>query len=268
MNQNVRIEPGGVNGIMAAPPSKSMMQRAVTLATLANGTSEISNPSFCDDSKAALGIARALGADVEENENCVKITGGIKPQGKGNVTVNCGESGLCIRMFSPIAALFDKEITLTGNGSLLSRPVGMIEEPLRALGAECKTDNGRPPVTVRGPMKGGNTRIDASTSSQFISGLLIALALCPEDSKILVNNLKSRPYVEMTLELLERFGINIKHDDKLSEFNISGSQNYTPIHYTIEGDWSGASFLLVAGAISGSVSVTGLRASSLQADKA
>jgi len=262
---DVKIEPGEVSGTIIAPPSKSMMQRAVALALLADGTTKISNPSFCDDSKAALEIAKALGAEVIVDGNTVQITGS---KNLVSSSLDCGESGLCMRMFSPIAALFDKEITLTGKGSLMSRPVGMIEEPLRALDATCKTNNGKPPVVVRGPMKGGNITVDGSESSQFLTGLLIALPLCERDSMLSVKNLKSRPYVDMTLQIAREFGATIVEKDRA--FNINGNQQYSARDCKIEGDWSGAAFLLVAGAIvgNGRLRVNGLNEDSAQADKA
>jgi 3-phosphoshikimate 1-carboxyvinyltransferase len=171
-------------------------------------------------------------------------------------------------MFTPIAALFGRETEITGKGSLLSRPVGMMEEPLAKLGASCKTNGGVPPLTVRGPIHGGKLQVDGSASSQFITGLLMALPLCEEGSELHVTNLKSKPYVEMTLALLEKFGVQVKHGKELDRFVIKGGQRYKPAAYTVEGDWSSAAFLLVAGATAGKVRVRGLDIASLQADRA
>lgn len=259
---NCTTEPGEINGEVNAPPSKSMMQRAVAAALLAEGSSEILNPSFCNDAMAAIGIAEALGAIVRKDEGKVVITGGLKP--KKN-TLNCGESGLCMRMFSPIAALSDQEITITGNGSLLSRPAGMIEKPLKKLGAECKTANGKIPIRITGPIKGGNITIDGSTTSQFLSGLLMVLPLCKEDSEVKVANLKSRDYVTLTQDVLGKFGITVNSDKDI--FHIQGNQKYTAATIQIEGDWSGAAFILVAGAIAGEVTVKRIEARSKQPDK-
>lgn len=259
------IEPSSLEGTLAAPPSKSMMQRAVAAAALAPGSSVLLNPSFCDDAVAALGIAEGLGADVSREPTKVRIKGGGKPKGH---RLTCGESGLCLRLFTPLAALFDRPFTMTGTGSLVSRPVGALEEPLRTLGARCQTHRGFPPVTVRGPIRGGKVSVDGSMSSQVASGFLMALPRCPQDSILRVSNLKSKPYLRMTLSLLKEFGIVVRYDEGLTEFEIPGNQSYRPRTYRVEGDWSGGAFPLVAGAIAGRVTVRNLAVKSLQADRA
>ncbi|MBM4387276.1 MAG: 3-phosphoshikimate 1-carboxyvinyltransferase, partial [Deltaproteobacteria bacterium] len=183
-------------------------------------------------------------------------------------SIDCGESGLCARMFAPIAALSEDEVSLTGRGSLLSRPMNMIEKPLRDLGAECVTNKGKLPIKVRGRLKGGTIGIDGSAGSQFLSGLLTALPLCGNDSEIVVSNLKSKPYVRMTIETLKRCGIEIICDDAMTRFGIPGGHRYKPVEHAIRGDWSSASFFLVAAAIAGSVRIAGLDPDSLQADRA
>ncbi|MFH1227899.1 MAG: 3-phosphoshikimate 1-carboxyvinyltransferase [Planctomycetota bacterium] len=259
------VMPSKVNGTVKAPPSKSMMVRAVAASLLAPGRSEILNPSFCGDSLAALGVAKALQAHVSKKNNKVIIEGS---KNQKTALLDCAESGLCIRMFAPIVSLFGQKFILTGAGSLSSRPVGMIEQPLVKLGALCKTNNGYPPVIVRGPIDGGNLEIDGAITSQFLTGLLMALPLCGKDSTISVSNLESKLYIQMTIAILKDFGITVNHDRNLSKFRIPGRQEYRPRAYTVEGDWSGASFLLVAGAIGGRVKVIGLSMNSLQADKA
>jgi 3-phosphoshikimate 1-carboxyvinyltransferase len=141
-------------------------------------------------------------------------------------------------------------------------------ESLTALDVFCTTESGHAPILVKGPMKGGRIHTDASVSSQFLSGLLMALPLCGKRSVVTVSGLASAPYVRMTVALLRLFGVRIEHDDGLEEFVIEGNQAYRPSVYAVEGDWSGASFLLVAGAIAGSVTVRGLNPESFQADRA
>jgi len=126
--------------------------------------------------------------------------------------LNCGESGLAIRLFSPIASLFDAEITVTGAGSLKRRPMHMIEEALRQFGVECATTNGMLPLTIRGPLRGGECDIDGSISSQLLTGLLMSLPVAVKDSAVKVRNLKSKPYIDMTLEVLRDFGIEITNE--------------------------------------------------------
>lgn len=242
-----------------------MMQRATAAGILAPGITIIENPSFSDDAEAALGIAEALGARVNRSRDFVRIEGGGVPV---KFNLDCRESGLALRMFTAIASMYNNEFTLSGDVPLLSRPLPDIEEPLRELGAEAATSNGFAPLTVRGPLTGGPVEVDGSISSQFISGLLMALPLCKKNSLLKVRNLKSRPYLQMTLDLLEHFQIKIDHDASLSEFSIPGNQRYKAAEYFVEGDWSGASFLLTAGAIAGRAEVRGLDIESSQADRA
>jgi len=239
------------------------MQRVIVACLLAGGRSVISNPSFCDDAKAALSVAVDLGAKVKVEKNRVIISGGFDPVGN---TLNCGESGLGLRMFSAVAALSGKEITLVGHGTLKSRSVAMIEKPLTDLGARVTLKQGKLPVTVCGPITGGKAMVDGSLSSQFLTGLLIALPLAEKDSELIVNNLKSRFYIDLTIKVLKDFGIEILNNE-YKHFIIPGSQVFISGEYEIEGDWSGAAFLLVAGAIGGEVKIENLDINSNQADR-
>ena len=232
-----------------------MTQRAIAAALLADGQSIIHNPSYCDDSLAAMSIAVGLGARVEPQADELKITGSaILKEPK----LNCGESGLAIRMFSPIAALYPVEITMVGANSLKKRPMIMIEEALNQLGVKVhKLQEDFFLLPFRDRLTGGKCEIDGSVSSQLLTGLLMALPLAAKDSEIKVKNLKSKPYIDMTIQILKSFGITIENDD-YKVFRIPGNQKYTPDNYTVEGDWSGGAFLLVAGAINGHLTVTGL----------
>lgn len=258
------VEPSFVRGEIKAPPSKSMTQRAIAAAVLADGQSVLLNPSYCDDSLAAMSIAVSLGARVEPQADRMNITGSIELKEK---KLNCGESGLAIRLFSPVAALFDTEITMTGAGSLKKRPMNMIGDALNQLGVKCSSADGFLPLTIRGPLKGGYCEIDGSVSSQLLSGLLMSLPLADENSSIKVHNLKSKPYIDMTLAVLRNFGITITNEN-YELFKVQGKQKYLPLTYEIESDWSGGSFLLVAGAINGELQVSGLRIDSYQSDMA
>jgi len=256
------LEPSALKGSIKAPASKSMTQRAIAAALLTDGQSIIRNPSYCDDSLAAMSIAVGLGARVEPKVNELKITGSaILKESK----LNCGESGLAIRMFSPIVALYPSEITLVGANSLKKRPMFMITEALNQLGVECKSSDGFLPLTIKGPLNGGKCEIDGSVSSQLLTGLLMAMPLASKDSEIVVRNLKSKPYIDMTIQLLSLFGITVVNSN-YTLFRIQGNQKYTPHDYTVEGDWSGGAFLLVAGAINGEISVKGLMKDSRQSD--
>ncbi len=262
------VKPSKIRGTVKAPPSKSMMGRALAASLLAAGTTTIENASWCDDASAAVDAIETLGATVSKDGDCVSITGTGKPLAPLRGVIDCRESGLTMRMLAPIAALAARDLTLVASGSLRARPMGMVEA-LRSLGVACTTASGLPPVTVKGPLRGGTTVIDGSMTSQFLTGLLMALPLCEEDSHITVSRLKSGPYVVMTLRLLGLFGIRIENDEGLDEFRIEGGQTYRPLsRIVIEGDWSGASFLLVAGATAGQVTVHGLDPRSAQADRA
>jgi 3-phosphoshikimate 1-carboxyvinyltransferase len=258
------VESSGIKGHLKAPASKSMTQRAIAAALLADGQSIIHNPSYCDDSLAAMSIACGLGARVEPQADELKIIGSVVLK---EPKLNCGESGLAIRMFSPIAALYPAEITMVGANSLKKRPMFMIEEALNQLGVKCTSSGGFLPLTIKGPIVGGYCEIDGSVSSQLLTGLLMALPLAARNSEIKVNNLKSKPYIDMTMQILKSFGITV-HNTGYNLFKIPGNQKYIPHNYTVEGDWSGGAFLLVAGAVNGQLSVHGLRTDSLQSDMA
>ncbi len=230
---------------------------------MANGTTILRNPSRSDDALAATDVIISLGASVEDFEDRLIVHGGMS---QVRSTLDFGEAGLGIRLFSAIAALQPYPIYLTGSGSLQSRPMHIIEEALGSLGVSCKTEGGYLPIRVQGPMQGGDIHIDGSMSSQVLTGLLMALPKAPNDSTISVDNLKSTPYIDMTLEIMDYFGVKVSHVN-YKKFSIPGGQTYKPVDYFIEGDWSGAAFLLVAGAIAGSVKVNGIKPGSLQADR-
>lgn len=258
------VAPSAIKGSIKAPSSKSMTQRAIAAALLAGGETTIVNPSYCDDSLASMSIAAGLGARVKPGTNELLITGGSELK---EHKLNCGESGLAIRMFSPVAALWPDEIIMTGAGSLKNRPMSMIEEALQQLGVKCSSNNGLLPLTINGPLSGGECEIDGSVSSQLLTGLLMALPVAGKNSVIKVRNLKSRPYIDMTLQVLDKFGVSVTNEN-YSKFLILGKQHYNAIKFEVESDWSGGAFLLVAGAIAGEVTVHGLRQDSRQSDKA
>lgn len=223
----------------------------------------ILNPSRCDDALSAAGIVQALGAVVEWGEDRVVVS----PNATSREDVlDCGESGLCARLFAPIAALGGRETRLAGRGSLLRRPLGPIDGPLAALGAAAASAGGFLPLTVKGPLRGGRAVVDGSTSSQFVSGLLMALPRAESNSVLEVRNLTSIPYVELTLRMLAEFGVAVAHEG-FRTFRIPGRQTYAGSEYRVEGDWSGAAFLLTAAALAGSVRVTGLDPGSSQPDR-
>ncbi|MCX5807632.1 MAG: 3-phosphoshikimate 1-carboxyvinyltransferase [Proteobacteria bacterium] len=263
------ISSSKIDATIDAPASKSVMIRVVAAALLASGTSEIVNPSFCSDGLTALAIADTLGAEIYRGDKSVTIKGNdsLKERGIKSNVLDCGESGLCMRMFTPVTGLLEEEIILKASGSLINRPMKMVEA-LTDLGATCRTEAGFAPVMVKGRINGGRINISGAESSQFLTGLLMALPLCSGDSHIVVTGLKSKPYIELTIDIMGRFGVKVLHDKNLEEFYIRGDQQYKSSTYVTEGDWSGAAFFLVAGALAGSIKVRGLNPASYQADKA
>jgi len=258
------VKPSTVSGTLAAPASKSVAQRAIAIASMAKGVSEIFSVGNSDDVKVAISVSRALGAMIDEQYDRLTISGGLSIP---KTILNCGESGLSVRMFSAIASTLESEVVLTGKGSLLSRPMGVVEESLRSMGVTCSANQGRLPISVHGPLKGGIANVDGSISSQVLTGMLIASPYANSDITIHVKNLQSRPYIDITLEMMKSFGVNVANKG-YDEFLVKSGQRYQPRNYIVEGDWSGAAFLLVAGAIGGRTKVENLKISSTQADKA
>src|SRR5687768_15583701 len=254
------IHPSTISGVVEVPPSKSAMQRACAAALIRKGVSVIRNPGNSEDDKAAIEIITQLGANVSFNDGQMIVhSNGICPV--SNV-LNCGESGLGARLFTPIAALSSERITITGKRSLLNRPMDFFDEIFPLLGVKAELTDGKLPVTVQGCLQPANIAIDGSISSQFLTGLLMAFSAAEaKNATITVNDLKSKPYIDLTLKVMKAFGLKTPSNKDYSEFyfdNSTVSNSPSDIHYTIEGDWSSAAFLLVAAAISGKMSVTGI----------
>lgn len=268
---NIQIEPSLVSGTIIAPASKSCMQRACALALLHEGETIISNPGKSNDDLAALDIIQKLGAEIlflEDGRLFIKSSKSQQLQIGENL--NCGESGLGVRMFTPIAALSTSTKTINGEGSLLTRPMHFFDEIFPQLGISIQSNNGHLPLKIKGPLQPTDITIDGSLSSQFLTGLLIAFAKAATKSiTISVKNLKSKPYIDLTLQMMKHFGYAVENNNYES-FTIKPINHLSKptINYTVEGDWSGAAFLLVAAAISGGITVKGLDVFSTQADKA
>ena len=254
-------------GEITPPCSKSYAQRALAAALLAEGRTTLRGIELCRDTRSAIATIEALGAKVELiDDNTISIIGGLNP---ATNKLNVGESGLAARLFTPIAALCDKAITIDGEGTLKHRPMAMMVEPLRQLGIEIRDGGGRVPIEVRGPMQGGRVMVDGSISSQFITGLLLALPKAQHDTTIVVEGAVSTPYIDMTLETLERFGVEVMYNEgDYTQFYVEGGQRFNAVDYTIESDWSAAATLMVAAAIAGEVTIRNISTLSRQADTA
>ncbi len=264
----VTIHPSRVLGSVQAPASKSSMQRACAAALLHRGQARILNPGTSNDDRAALDVITHLGARILSHTPDVLLieSGGVQPV---SGTMNCGESGLGIRMFTPIAALSEKPVTITGTGSLTTRPMDFFDAVLPQLGVSVRSNGGKLPLEIQGPLQPAAITVDGSLSSQFLTGLLMAFAATVKEAvTIRVTNLKSRPYIDLTLDVLKQFGYRVQNNAYASFTVLPADPAGSTIQYTVEGDWSGGAFLLVAGAVRGRVEVPGLSTDSTQADKA
>ncbi len=270
----VVIHPSQLKGNVRAPSSKSSMQRALAAALLVKGKTIIHHPGHSNDDKAVIGILKALGAEIEAAKDTLVIHSEGFPftTHHSPLTIHCGESGLGIRMMTPVLALSNNEITITGEGSLLDRPMDFFDEIFPKLKVKIKSNNGKLPLVIKGPLQPANIGINGSLSSQFLTGLLMAYAAA--DAKkvsIKVNNLNSKPYIDLTLEVMKQFGLKRPFNKNYEEFFFDESTHdsrLTTHDYSVEGDWSGGAFLLVAGAIAGPITVRGLDLTSAQPDKA
>jgi len=261
------IKPANITGVITAPASKSAMQRACALALLNNGKTIIQNPGKSNDDIAAMNIIRALGATLHYEDDALVVNSNGIVNGSG--PVSCGESGLSLRMFAPLAALSNHEIILTGEGSLLKRPMHFFDEVFPSLGIKTKTNNGFLPITIKGPLLAGDTSIDGSMSSQYLTGLLFAFAKTAKHPVVIsVHDLKSKPYIDLSMQMLGVFGYHVTHENYAAFFIGPAVEKQRDIFYHTEADWSAAAFLLVAGAIAGGIRVKGLDLYSAQADRA
>ncbi|MBO5745915.1 MAG: 3-phosphoshikimate 1-carboxyvinyltransferase [Clostridia bacterium] len=258
------IVPHSLNGTVTAPPSKSAGHRSLICAALSDKPVTVFNCGESDDMTATINTLRALGADITRKGLDVYVNPCRK--NNRNVELDCNESGSTARFMIPVAcALGAENITVTGHGRLPERPFDTIVDVLRQNGITCSDT--KLPMTVSGQLKSGNFSLPGNISSQYISGLLLALSIIEGDSRInLTSELQSRDYVMMTINELRCFGAEITVGD--SFFEIKGKEALTACDRTVEGDWSQAAFHLSAGAVGGDITVNGLDQNTLQGDSA
>lgn len=261
-----RIEPFKFCGSITANSSKSYAQRAFILSLLSNSKSHIFNSDESNDVKAIKKCIQQLGASIIQIENGFEI---IPPAQKVNqpIELNVGESGLALRMLGIVATHFSTDIIINGEGTLLKRSQKHLIEVLKQLGLIVSHSDFHLPIHIRGEITNHRIEIDASESSQVLSGLILTLPLLEKDTEFTIKNIASLPYFEMTIDIMQRFGIDLSAKLETS-FNIIGNQNYSGCEYSVEGDWSGAANHLVGAAISGEVELIGLNTNSKQSDKA
>ncbi len=259
-----------INGSVKAPPSKSYTHRAFLMAFLADGESIIRDPLYSEDTLASLNSCIALGSSVIRTESKCKIRGvGGKPETPNDV-LDLKNSGTTLRILTSVASLADGYTVLTGDESLKTRPMQDLLDALNPLGVSAYStrNDGKPPIIVKGGLNGGKTSIKGSVSSQFISSIVMA-APCSKNSVDLVveGEFISQPYVEMTLDLMNKFGVNVDYNKNEKSFHIE-PQTYSPVDYTVEGDYSSASYIIAAAAaLESEVTIENLMKDSKQGDK-
>ena len=275
-----------IDAAVAIPSSKSFAQRAIIAAALADGVSHLSGYTPCGDNEAAVSVARDLGAEVNANGSGLEIRGIAASPGCIDINaLHTGESGLLTRLMIPLLPMISKSpVRITGEKTLLDRPLKGAEEMMSAFGVNMENESGdcRIPLTVTGPLHSGQAEISGRYGSQLISGLLMALPLADKYSKVTVREPKSIPYMFITLDVMKKFGVRVGNEmmgdrefvesggdwSLCSEmlFKVKGGQRYKAADFAIEGDWSSAANFLVAGALFGKVEISGLDTASLQAD--
>lgn len=272
LQDTVVVEKGFVQGVIYAPTSKSSMQRACAASLIKRHISIVENIGVSNDDKASLKVIQDLGAKIKYLDDRRIEIDARQAFEQYNATINFGESGLGIRMFTPIAALVQGKVHIMGEGSLLLRPMSFFDTILPQLNVDITSHEGRLPIQIQGPLQPQNIEIDGSLSSQFLTGLLFSFAATnAADKTIVVNNLNSKPYIDLTLKVLADFDLPVPNNDNYKRFTFSKcSEQKEPsvTHYKVESDWSGGAFLLVAAAIAGQLKVHGLQLDSTQADKA
>lgn len=259
-----------IEGVIKAPPSKSYTHRAIIISSLADGKSILNDPLYSEDTLASLNACRALGCDIKkENNRCiVNGTGGDLKTPED--VLDLKNSGTTLRIMTGVSSLAPNYTVLTGDNSLRTRPMQDLLDALKCLGVTVLSTrrNGKPPICIKGGFKGGKTDINGSVSSQFISSLLISspYAEIPVDINV-KGDFISKPYVNMTTDVMEKFGVNLDYDKENSSFHVD-PQTYKNRDYTIEGDYSSASYIIgAAAALVGEVKIKNIFEDSKQGDK-
>jgi len=260
------ISRSDASGRVTAPSSKSYTLRGLMCAALARGESEVIAPLTSDDTEAAIDVLGQLGVGLERRGDRWTVSGGHFHQAQADLF--CRDSAVTFRFMAAIASLVPGTHRLTAGPSLSRRPVGPLVEALRQVGVTCSDDDGRPPVIVTGgTLRGGTTTLPGNVSSQFVSALLLAAPFSEKGTTIrLATPLESAPYVLMTLDCMQWFGVSVAFSESMDAFDVV-RQTYKPTSYRVESDWSSASYPLALGAMAGEVTVDNLSPESLQGDR-
>lgn len=260
----IEIKPSTLCGEIIAPPSKSIAHRFLICGALSRGESRINGVSGSDDMKATLSCLSALGASVKRDGNSVTIFGGLNA--KKEVALDCIESGSTLRFMIPVALASGAEkITFKGSERLIARGVEVYEEVFADKGV--RIEKGKNEIVVSGTLESGNYVLRGDVSSQYVSGLMLALAMLNKDSEIeILPPVESRPYIDMTIAVLAKFDVKIEETEK-NKFFVKGGQRFAGGAYDVEGDWSNGAILLALDGFGSQVEVTGLDENSVQGDK-
>lgn len=262
---NIKITPAPLNGTVSMPPSKSAAHRAILCAALADGISVLRPIALSNDISATIACVKALGTTVTLDGDTLTIDGRTTFNQK-KAELDCGESGSTLRFMIPVAAVGSVNARFIGHGRLPQRPIGIYLDCLPNAGVVCRTEGGLP-LEISGTLQGGTFEIPGNVSSQFITGLLLALPLADTDSTVVLTSpLESSSYVDMTVDIMKAFGVNVAATQ--NGWKIKGNQRYIPQNYAVEGDWSQAAFFLAAAAMGGSITIDNLNPDSKQGDKA
>lgn len=264
--KSVKIKPKKLNGNILVPPSKSLSHRAIIAATLSYGESNIDNLIFSDDINATLEGMEKLGGKMEKiGARRLKIKG--RNLQKKEQIIDCKESGSTLRFLIPISLLLGNKTTFIGSGKLVSRPLDLYYEILNEQNIKYINNNGELPLSLQGTLSPGIFEMKGNISSQFITGLMFTLPLLNKDSKIIITNeLESKGYVDLTIDILNKFGVEIINNE-YKEFIIKGNQEYKNKDYRVEGDFSQGAFWIVAGILGEKINSNNLNINSLQGDK-
>lgn len=259
------VYPSHCSGSVHIPPSKSMAHRAIICAALADGVSHLTNIDFSDDIRATIDGMRQLGAQIDTGADCVSIRGIRRFDQLNSQVIDCQESGSTLRFFIPLFSLCDQTVRFIGKGRLMQRPQDVYEELFARQGLQFTHDEQG--IVISGALAPGRYEVDGSISSQFITGLLFTLPLLEEDSIIQIRPpFESRSYIDLTLEMLKKFGIRAVYEDALT-LRIPGRQRYVPCDVRVEGDYSQLAFFAVLAAVQGDLAIHGVSGSSAQGDR-
>ncbi len=247
---NCKVEKSKLSGTITCPPNKSYTHRAIFLASLVNGKSIIKNVLRSRDTNATIEICKSLGAEIQEAGSNLKVKG-IDKFDEGDLALDASNSGTTIRIAAAISSVRDGKTILTGDESLKKRPMKQLTDALESLGAKCESNDGKPPLTIIGKIKGGEITIPGNISSQFISALFIVAPRTETGITVNISSeLVSKPYLDATISTMKKFGVEVEAIEQYKKYKIE-PQEYKHGTLTIPSDFSSVALLLSAAVLVG-----------------